>query len=164
MTRICAGEKHRFRRVDVPEAAHFGLVQENFFEASSRGLQHRSQIIERELITERLGRQFFYFLCIVKLGGPHDLHQAEVTLVLKDETAVIEVQDGVSKLWVGGVIVEQHELATHSKMRDQRSAIVEVEEHMFAAAMNEVNRGITQALGEFSRRSFWGESGTQEHC
>jgi hypothetical protein len=66
-----------------------------------------------------------------------------VALILKDQPfAVFEVKHSMSEFRIGGSRVEQHELATHSKMRYQGSAVIEIEKDMLAATVNEANARI----------------------
>jgi hypothetical protein len=86
-----------------------------------------------------------------------------VTLVLEDQSRVVaEIKSGVSEFWVFPVCRKQHEPAAHSQVRDQRAAVIEIEENVLAATMDEIDLSVPEFARKGVRRCVGCESFSQQ--
>src|SRR6185436_14860786 len=96
--RIGPGKEHCLGGVDVAETAYLGLIKKEFFQGSFACKQGGAKIVVRKIVTERFRRKLADLFCFVQSVRVDDLHQPEMTLVLKDETrSVFEMKDGMSE-------------------------------------------------------------------
>src|SRR4030095_3567059 len=86
-SRVRAGEKHRLRCVDVPNAAYMRLIKQHLFQTAFRALKCRTKILIREIVRQRFRRKFADLLRLMQPRCVNDLHQTEMTLILKHETS-----------------------------------------------------------------------------
>jgi hypothetical protein len=135
------------------------LIKQELFQTSPAGSKRVAQIFEGEVIAQRFGSELLDLLRFVQVWRPDDLHQTEMSLILKYESlAVFEIHDGVSEFRIIGGRVEEHEFSAHPKMRYQSAAVIEIKEYMLASAMHKIYPGSAELRRESFRIGIGGET------
>src|SRR5580698_5552612 len=137
-----ASAKERFIRVDVADAAHHSLVQEDGFYGGAAGSEAHGEIRQSDF--ERLRTQCgdaFRQLDAV-LDAP------ELALVVVMQNAVVEREYGMGPF--GGVRVDE-KLAGHAEV-DYQVAAIEADGDEFAVALDGFDAAADEGFGGFERR------------
>src|ERR1043165_1122408 len=120
-----AGQEQRFNRVDVPEAQHTCLVQEQLFQVTARTGNSVEKIVLSKLVRQGFrGQRRELFRGLVE-----DAHASKLAHVAEDETAiVVEIKDDVRVRWEKLIVGEGDKLAGHAQVCCEHVAGFELKE------------------------------------
>src|SRR5437879_7781740 len=79
--------KERFGRVNISQAEHFGLIEQQRLQASLRACERLLQILKTEFIREGFGRKFANSFCAGDTRIRNQLDDSELSLIAEDQAA-----------------------------------------------------------------------------
>src|SRR5204862_7837619 len=116
------------------------LIQQQCLYVSLRSFQGLAKMIVAEVIGKRLRCKFRKFFSLKKLRCFDDIHESEMSLILKDKSiSAVEFEDRTCEFWFADVRIEQQKTSAHPKVRYQCSSVIKVEKNRLTASVDEID-------------------------